>query len=292
VHEAASGAIVGAHEGIGLEFLDGLSEGCFLVLVEVEHESGIDGKAAHEEGFAVAGDALIDGGCCTGVAEKGDAAGAESEKVLGGGEAGAAVVDANEIVMAAAGVGEEVAIEEDDGDAGFVEGFNNPCVGEVVGAEGFEGGEENARDFAGDILAAKLERMVLAGAGFVASDGATPEEGVLASLGGVGHSLADGLEDLGLAQIGYEEAERKAARSAGRVRLDVSAGAGTALDEAKFAEVADGSANGDAGGIEAADERGFTGEAVAGLELSRDDLAAEFIEDALELGDIGARHGD
>ena len=187
-------------------------------------------------------------------------------------------------------VGKEIAIEENYGDSGFIEGLDNAGIGEVVWAEGLEGGEEDAGDFAGDILTAELECLLLTGAAFITCEGAAPEQCVFTRLGGVCHALADGLEDLGLSQIGNQEAEGEAAGGDGGFRLDIGAGSGPAVDQAECAEVADGSADCNTGGAEALDEVGFAGESVAGFELAGEDLAVELIEDALVLREFDPRH--
>ncbi|WP_218280546.1 hypothetical protein [Verrucomicrobium spinosum] len=65
-------------------------------------------------------------------------------QVLGGGEASAAVVDAHQIVSAAFGVGQKVAVQQYYGDASLIQGSDDAVVRLVLIVGGFQRSEEDA----------------------------------------------------------------------------------------------------------------------------------------------------
>ena len=81
---------------------------------------------------------------------------APRQQVLGDDVAGAPVVDADEIVVAAARIGHDRAIEQDDGNAGVVERLRDARVDVVFFRRELERREEHAGDAAVDVLPAQV----------------------------------------------------------------------------------------------------------------------------------------
>ena len=175
----------------------------------------------------VAANARLDGGGVANEADETDAARAEREQVRGGQESGAVVIDADEIAGAAGGGIVGAAVEQDDGDGGGVQEFEHAGVDFGGARAEFERREEDAGDAAGDAIAGQGEGLIFArGAALL---GVRPEKGVAARFGRGGDALADGLEDLGLAEIGDDEAEEETFAGTRLGTADVGAGAGDAV---------------------------------------------------------------
>jgi hypothetical protein len=196
------------------------------------------------------------------------------------------VVDADEVEVAAGGEGGEVAVEENDGDAGFAEGDGDLAVGLFLAGHEFVGGEEDAGDAALDELAAELLGLLQAEVGILAGlVGAAPDEAVVVHAGEAGEFAADELEDLGIAKSGDEEGEELGGDAGFGLAAGEGAGAGAAFQEALGGEFAEGAGDGGAGDSEAADELGFAGHAAVGAVAAGEDLFAEFA------GDFGKADG-
>ena len=163
-----------------------------------------------------------------------DATAAGFQKVCGDGVAGPAVVDADQVVLAAVRIGHQIAIEQHQGNAGAVEDAGDASIDRVFLAGELERCEEHARHLLLDELRAGLGRLFLDVRRI--RQRAAPEQRVLLPVPGIGHAAADRFEDLGAPQFRNEQAEHVAA--AGRVLANVAAGAGPPFDHTGQLQVA------------------------------------------------------
>ena len=99
------------------------------------------------------------------------------------------------------------------------------------------------------------------------------------------HPLTHRLEDLGLAEIRNQQAERLAGRPVGRA--DVGAGSDATLDEPGQLQLPDGAADRDSRRAESDDELGFAREPIARLPAARLNLAMQGRKDLPVLGIAG-----
>ena len=169
--------------------------------------------------------------------------------------AGATVVDADEIVVAATRIGKRGTIEEHDRNPRGVERLDDPQVDIVLMASLLERREEDTGHASIDVLAAHLPGPLFLGA--AAPIRAAPHQGVLTGERRTHHPLTDRLEDLGLAKVRNEQAEREPGR--GLDCLHECPRAGATLDESGDLEVAHRAAHRDARRPERLAEHGLAG---------------------------------
>ena len=131
---------------------------------------------------------------------------AQPHEVFDQHEAHAPVIDAHQVETAAAGEPLQIAIQEDDGDAGPVQGTGNLPVGLVHARRQLDGGEEDAGHLLRDVSFAKpLDNVI--GLLDRPRRGVAPKKGKVLRLHQPGDLGADGLENLGSAQTRDQEAE-------------------------------------------------------------------------------------
>lgn len=221
-------------------------------------------NAAGEESLAVACDSGGDGGSGVGPGNEGDALRAQLHEMLGDEESRTTVVDADEVVPGAHGVGGVAAIEEHDGNSSAFQRFDDALVDDVLGGCEFERREEDSGDFLCDVVLAELLGLFLLLGGL--AHRVTPEEGVRLREWGLHHAVADGFEDFGSAEVRDKQPEDVSRGSDGRE--DVCSRASAARDDALEMKFIYGFGDGDARGAVAFSEFGFAGETVSRLEDS------------------------
>ena len=118
------------------------------------HEFALDRRVPRVERFAVARCPCLHGGRRTRDGHERNPPRSKPQQVLGDAIAGAAVVDADQIVHAAFRVRDDRAIQHDDRNAGVVERSRNLPVDGVLARRQFERREEDAGHPALDVLTA------------------------------------------------------------------------------------------------------------------------------------------
>lgn len=140
----------------------------------------------------------------------------------------AAIIDSDQIVTATLGIRDKVAIEKNEGDPGFVETIGDGPVDSVLPRSQFQRSKKDPGDFSRNELTAGLGSLLF-NVGRV-SQGASPQENVLATVLCLGHPAANGFKNFRAAELRDQQPERIAVCAS--VRAHVAAGAGTSLDKA------------------------------------------------------------
>src|SRR6478672_5677754 len=135
-------------------------------------ESALDRPLPCIEGFTVSRFARIDGRCRGRDRDECNAPRFKAKQMLGNDVAGAAIVDANEIVVASPRVRRDRSIEQDDGNPGVVERAGDPLVDVVRIARTLKRCNKYSGYAAIDVLAAQLPGALL----FRHAGGAAPDE--------------------------------------------------------------------------------------------------------------------
>ncbi len=142
---------------------------------------------------------------------------------------GAGVVDPNQIVTAALGIGDKVAVEKNEGDAGLVEAFGNRPVDSVLPWSQFQRGKEDPGNFSGNELPAGLCSLLL-DIGRVAQR-TSPKQNVLTAILRLRHPAANRFKNFRPAELRDQQPERIAIYP--RVCAHVAAGTGAPLDDSR-----------------------------------------------------------
>jgi hypothetical protein len=196
------------------------------------------------------------------------------------------VIDADEVEPAAGRELRDVTIQQNNGDARLIQHAANLGVDGFAVWDVFQGGEEDALDLSLAELAAEIESV------FSRADGSeriSPENSCSEALGRACDLTADGVEDLGVAEPGCEQAEGPVGEGGclgGRHGAEKAARASTAPDDAKILELAEGPRSSGARDGKPLGELGLAGEAAAVGVLACGNLLLERFEDGLIFGDV------
>jgi hypothetical protein len=201
--------------------------------------------------------------------------------------AGAAIVDADQIEGGAVGIITYATVEQDYGDFGVMEEFDDGGVDGILFGETFEGSEEDAGNAALHVVGAELHGLVFLAFDFMMGR-IPPEQGVVAGASGTGHALADGFEDFRFAEAGNEEAEEVFVALG--LFEDVGTAAGAAFNEAQVLEFPEDALDGEAGDAVAGAQFSFSGQTFAGFVVAGANVLAQFLKDAFVFWLTGIRH--
>ena len=283
--ELRGGEVVGADEAVRTR----LAKHAFhLGAIGRVDSADVRGEPGVVQRLLVAADARVDRGRRAWTSDKGHAATALLEEMRRQHVAGSPVIDADEVVVAAGGVRHEIAIEEDDRDAGPIEDVRDTPIDRVLLGRELERCEEDPRDFPGHQLTARLRGLLL-DIGPVGERRA-PEQDVLAAVLRVCHAAADRFEDFRASQLGDQQAEDVPVRT--RVGAHVAARSGTAIDETDELKLAQRPVHGRPRRTEGLHQFGLTREPRAGLVLAARDLVGQGLPDSCVFGLRGCRGHD
>ena len=239
------------------------------------HEALLYPKVIGEQGFAKADDACLHGRGDTHAGNKENAAATLARQMIRGEVPGAAIVDADEIVVASLRERKNAAVEQDHWNLRFVQRFHDRVIGAAPRSRDFERREKDPGNSALDELLAEAPGLLFfCGAGGI---GAAPEQTVIGYFGRVGHSLTNGLEDFGFAEVGNKQTEKR--RTVAGAIAHVGAGTSDALDEAEFLQFTNSAANRNSRSAEKSHQSGFTWKFLAGGIFAGSDVLGEAIED-------------
>ena len=130
-----------------------------------------------------------------------DAAGSDLQEVLRDKVTGATIVDSNEVVAAAMRIRKIAAVQQHHGDACLIESNSDPpvCLG-ILRSE-LQRREKHPGYSPLNILLAETPSLLISRWTLL---GIAPKQGVASTLRGIGHPLAHRLENVRLAEIGYQ----------------------------------------------------------------------------------------
>ena len=179
--------------------------------------------------LAKSGNPRLDGGSASGSGENRQPLDAEFQQVLRRDIAGAAVVDAHQVVRRSAGIRHDAAVEQDDRDVGAFQAIHDCQIGIAGSVAGLQGAKKTPLTLRRDKLIAEFQGLVRSRS--ECGRGIAPQQRVTDRLRRGGDAAADRFEDLGAAEVGDQQPEEQAV-SGRRGPPNVSAGARDALDQA------------------------------------------------------------
>lgn len=159
LEEPRSREVVRTDDTIRTRAAQHLSDVLLVVRLNSEH-CGFKSRLCLGDRFTIAGNAGINSGRGSGAANEDNSPASAAEQMRRNRVSGTAVVDSNQIVTAAFGIGKQVAIQQNDGDPGLVENFADGAVDRVLPWGQFERGKKDPRNFSRNKLAAGLRSLL------------------------------------------------------------------------------------------------------------------------------------
>lgn len=166
-------------------------------------------------------------------------------------------------------VRQKAAIEQHDGDLRPFESENDALIGFVAISTPFKRRKENSGDFLSNILLAEFPGLVRFG-GRIRRQ-VTPKQSMLGRLRRLRHTLADRTKDLRVGDVGKQQTEQQTA-IIGRAGSDIATRACPPLNQTGQLQFSQRSPHGNSGSFKSLQKSGFTGEFLAGLISSRDNI--------------------
>ena len=188
------------------------------------------------------------------------------------------IIHRHHVELAAAGKLLHVAVQQDDGDAGPIQGLGDPPIDLIPPAGQFQhdGGKEYSRHLLLDVLPAKLFCLAVVAPRPIGRSVA-PEKRQTVGLDGSGDLAADGIEDFRLPQLGYQQAQQLAADL--RRQPNVGARPHATFQIARMFQVPQRPGDRWSGGVEPAHELCLAGDPRSGGILAADDRRVDILKD-------------
>jgi hypothetical protein len=123
-----------------------LPDALLIVRLNSEHR-GFKSSLSLGDRFTISDNTGIDSGRRSGAANEDYSPASAAKKMRCNGVTGAPVVDSNQIVTAALGIWKQVAVQQNDGDAGLVKNLADRAVDRVLPRSQFERGKKDPGNF-------------------------------------------------------------------------------------------------------------------------------------------------